>query len=286
VQSLLQLQVRDRKGPAVSIRSAASLIAGAVVVIAITSAPRAVATPPPPNVLVALGGGASAGRDSWATSTKPAVESLARRLDARWQRSLGRGLARIQNLARPDFAVADLQRQAKLAVALAPGGYVTVDPGLRDLCSGTSLASFRSALARGLRILSSRRPTITTTDSSPILLVSIEDLTREWSVIRSSPAGARMLKVGHHLACGLGYDVSPARLRQIRERTSAFNKVLAEVCFRHHVCLYDNGLRFRMTLKRSYFSRDSLGQLSARGERALAALEWTPAKALISVSIG
>jgi hypothetical protein len=247
-----------------------------VVVAAISIVRFAGATPPPPSSIVSLGGGESASRSSWSTSTIPQVSSF--RLRYSKSRPLRGVHVRAYSFATDAFSVADLVRQARAAVARAPGSYVTLELGVRDLCMGRPLQTFQVELDRGLRVLSKVGRT------AGVLVVSIEDLTREWRVLRADPAAARALRTGRRLDCNLGYRVPAARLAQIRARTMALNDILAEVCFRNHLCLFDNGTRFRLPLKASYFSAADPRRLSVAGQRVLAAAEWKPALLLISAA--
>jgi hypothetical protein len=110
---------------------------------------------------------------------------------------------------------------------------------------------------------------------NPILVMSIEDLAREWLVL------PRALRSGQSLACGLGSSATPARLARIRARTIALNDAIARVCFRNRDCLYDRGTRFRMPVEAGYFSPTALGGLSVAGQRAVTAAEWGPAQILL-----
>lgn len=255
------------------------LLAAVFATVAVSAVPAAIATPPPPDSFVAVGGGASAAADSWSTSSNPAVRSLYLRYRKEFHRWYSSPV-HAYSLATPDFSIADLAEQARLAEARAPGSHATVEVGVQDLCAGVPLEQFRAQLDRGLRVLSKPHP-----DSGHynggILLVSIEDLTQKWRALRADPAAAQALKAGRHLACGLGYDVAPARLAQIRARTIALNQILERVCFQNVRCLYDKGTRFHMPLKASYFSPPDYRRLSPAGQRAVAAAEWKPESLLL-----
>jgi hypothetical protein len=270
----------------------ALVVSGALVI------PSAFGTPGPPLSIAALGSADSAGactdpscadrpQNSWSTGTNLAVDSHRLRLkrlvggirDARFRQPI-----RAYTLATSRFkTVADLAAQARQLIRV-PARQVTIDVGVGDLCSGKPLRTFRHELAKALAIVS--RPSQIAIDGlgppvgRQILTVSIEDLARHWRVLRADPAGVRALKA-HNLDCGLGYDVSPARLAQIRQRTLALNDIIARLCFNTPGCLYDAGTRFRMPVNASYFSAADPRYLSIKGQRAVAAAEWKPALALI-----
>lgn len=271
-----------------------AIAAGAAAIVA-----PALGTPGPPLSMAALGGAASAGactdgscadrpQNSWSTGTNPSIDSHRLRLravastieDSRFRRPI-----RAFTFATRRFGgVADLDEQVRRAVT-RPWRYATVELGDGDLCGGTPVGEFRAELKRALFALS--RPSTMDVDGlgssgRGVLVLSIEDVTRHWAVLRADPVAARALKSGRRLGCGLGYDVKPSRLRQIRQRTVMLNEIIARVCFHTGGCLYDAGTRYRMPLKASYFSPTDPRYVSIEGQRALSAAEWKPARALIS----
>jgi len=60
-------------------------------------------------------------------------------------------------------------------------------------------------------------------------------------VLRADPTAAKALKGYGGLDCSLGYAATPKQLSQVRSRTLALNRILAEVCSEHPLCLYDGG---------------------------------------------
>jgi len=156
---------------------------------------------------------------------------------------------RVSNLASAEFSIAELTRQARQAVARDPSAWVTVDVGVHDLCARAPLATFSAQLDRGLTILWQLRPTTTTSDSNPIPLSSIEDLTRTWRVLHAGPSAGNALKSRQTLPCRLGYDVTRAQLAQLRGRVASLDAILSDMCFKHHYCVYDIGARSHMQLQ-------------------------------------
>jgi hypothetical protein len=215
--------------------------------------------------MASLGGADSAGPNSWSTGTEPAVSSHRMRLKQLT------GSLRVATFANDRFrTVADLQIQARKAT-VSSARYLTVDVGVGDLCAGTPHAVFRARLAKALTTLSRSR--VQEQGGSPnqrgILLVSIENLARHWRVLGGKS----------DLGCGL---VAGTAVAQIQKRTIALNDIMARVCYRTTGCLFDAGARYRMALRANYFLLFDPRRLSEDGERALAAVEWRPARTLLS----
>jgi hypothetical protein len=216
--------------------------------------------------MASLGGADSAGPNSWSTGTNPTVRSHRMRLKQMT------GSFRVATFASNRFrTVADLQTQVQQATASSVR-YFTVDVGLGDLCAGTPLETFRARLAKALTTLS-KSPVVQekgrASDQREILLVSIENLAQHWRVLGSKS----------DLGCRLGAGAAVAR---IQRRTVALNDIMARVCYRTTGCLFDAGARYGMPLRANYFSSVDPRRLSVKGERALAAIEWRPARTLLA----
>jgi lysophospholipase L1-like esterase len=248
--------------------------------IAASAATPATRNDGPPISIAAIGDSISIGActdstcgnrfdNSWSTGTNPVVDSHFLRLRAIWKSAPQRVHA-FNVASATSGTMADLETQARQAVA-HKAQYVTIELGENDLCGGTSLAAFRSSFERGLTVLSKLPPTRIPTK---ILVLSIENLTEHWRVLRADPTAAKALKGYGGLDCSLGYAATPKQLSQVRSRTLALNRILAEVCSEHPLCLYDGGTYFHLPLKARYFSPADYQHLSLAGQRALAAAEW------------
>jgi hypothetical protein len=216
--------------------------------------------------MASLGGADNVGPNSWSIGTNPTIRSHRTRLKQMT------GSLRVATFASNSFrTVADLQMQVQRATASSVR-YFTVDVGLGDLCAGTPIDTFRARLAKALTTLS-KSPVVQeigrASDQREILLVSIENLAQHWRVLGGKS----------DLGCGLGAGVAVA---QIQKRTIALNDIMARVCYRTTGCLFDAGARYRMPLRANYFSSVDPRRLSVEGERALAVVEWRPARTLLS----
>ncbi|MDP9303076.1 MAG: hypothetical protein M3O92_01045 [Actinomycetota bacterium] len=225
----------------------------------------ALGTPGLPLGIAALGGADSTGGNSWSTGTNRAVRSHLNRLQ---QMTGSVREVRASTFATSGFrTVADLAPQVRKTIA-SNLRYVTIDVGVGDVCSGTSPLTFRNRLVDALRSLS-RHSVVQQQNRSPdqreIFVVSIENLVGHWHALGGK----------NDLGCGLH---SSARRALIQRRTIAFNDILARVCYRTTECLFDAGARYSMRLHPSYFSARGL---TVAGERAVAAVEWKPAKVLL-----
>ncbi|SEF48540.1 Lysophospholipase L1 [Actinacidiphila yanglinensis] len=173
---------------------------------------------------------------SWATGGRQRVDSLSVRLSASgsW------------NLAQSGAHVADLPAQARAAAAHHPS-MVTVLIGANDACAAdtgtmTSVARFRASFDSTLSYLHRTLPT------TQVLVASIPDLRRLWSVGRTNPLGRQVWKLG---LCPTMLDDptsdSPAatqRRSAVRARVQAYNTVLGQVCATYQRCRYDDGAVF------------------------------------------
>ena len=201
--------------------------------------------------------------NSWSTGTNPAVASHLSRLQAIWKNKLHVRSFKFASSA--GATMADLASQAREASNVR-AQYVTIELGENDLCGTTTPAQFRTNLERGLAAL---------TNHPKILVLSIENEAAHWRTLRADPTAAKAFKNGSVLDCGLGYfTATPALLAKIHTRTIKLNEILAAVCSKHPLCLYDNGTYYRLPIKPDDFSPADYQHLSRTGQRALAAAEW------------
>ncbi|WUH18462.1 GDSL-type esterase/lipase family protein [Streptomyces sp. NBC_00448] len=173
---------------------------------------------------------------SWATGGRQQVDSVSTRL----------GAASSWNVARSGAHIADLPDQARAAAAHHPA-MVTVLIGANDACAAdtgtmTSVADFRASFDSTLSYLHRTLPT------TQVLVASIPDLQRLWSVGKANPLGREVWKLG---LCPTMLDDptsdSPAatqRRTAVRDRVQAYNTVLGQVCATYQRCRYDGGAVF------------------------------------------
>ncbi|UWE08608.1 SGNH/GDSL hydrolase family protein [Actinacidiphila bryophytorum] len=177
---------------------------------------------------------------SWATGTRTGVGSIAHRLTATGPAT------RSWNLAGTGARVADLQGQAEEAATHRPA-MVTVLIGANDACRSslgamTPVADFRSDFAATMAYLHKTLP------STQILVASIPDLQRLWSVGRSNVLGKQVWKLG---LCPTMLDdpdsqsaAAVNRRTAVRDRVVAYNTALSQVCGQYARCRYDGGAVF------------------------------------------
>ena len=175
---------------------------------------------------------------SWATGTKSSVNSLSSRLAAgtsSW------------NLARSGARVADLPAQARAAAAHRPA-MVTVLIGANDACAAstdrmTAVADFRTAFNGTLAYLHRVLP------ATQVLVASIPDLERLWSVGHSNVIGREVWRLGLCPTMLKDPDAQTAaaksRRTEVRNRVIAYNTALAQVCQHYDRCRFDGGAVFR-----------------------------------------
>jgi lysophospholipase L1-like esterase len=177
---------------------------------------------------------------SWATGTRTKVDSVAQRLLATAPAT------RSWNVAHSGAKVADLPEQARAAAAYRPA-MVTVLIGGNDACTATTdtmttVADFRDAFSGALSYLHRVLP------QTQILVASIPDLKRLWSVGRQNPLGKQVWKLGLCPSMLRDADSHSAAAEQrrdtVRNRVIAYNAVLGQVCGQYARCRYDDGAVF------------------------------------------
>lgn len=239
-----------------------------------------------PSTVAALGDSITRGFDacdplsdcpavSWATGSRTKVDSLSQRLAATVPAT------RSWNLAESGARVADLPDQAREAAAHKPA-MVTVLIGANDACAAnadamTSVDAFRSDFGRAMSYLHRVLP------GSQILVASIPDLERLWSVGVQNPLGKQIWKLGLCPSMLRDADSHSAAARsrrtEVRDRVVAYNSVLGQVCRRYERCRYDGGAVFDYRFGSGELSRWDWFHPNERGQaqlaRILAAVAFT-----------
>lgn len=199
---------------------------------------------------------------SWATGSRQKVDSVSERL----------GTSGSWNLAQSGAHVADLPAQARAAAAHRPA-MVTVLIGANDACapdvgSMTPVADFRASFAGALAYLHRALP------ATQVLVASVPDLQRLWSVGRSNLLGREVWKLG---LCPTMLDdptsddaAARARRTAVRDREVAYNSVLGQVCGQYVRCRYDGGAVFRYPFGTGDLSTWDWFHPNERGQSALA----------------
>lgn len=205
---------------------------------------------------------------SWATGSRTGVDSISRRLTA------AAPATRSWNLASSGARVADLKEQAQAATAYRPA-MVTVLIGANDACTSrpgtmTPVADFRTDFGATLAYLHKTLP------NTQILVASIPDLERLWSVGRSNVLGKQVWKLG--LCPSMLGDAdsqsaaAKARRAAVRDRVVAYNGVLGQVCGRYARCRYDGGAVFGYRFGTDELSTWDWFHPNEKGQQELAAL--------------
>jgi lysophospholipase L1-like esterase len=203
---------------------------------------------------------------SWATGTRDSVGSVASRV------SKGAGW----NLARTGARVRDLPAQAREAAAHKPA-MVTILIGANDVCrrttaAMTSVADFRADFAETLRYLHRTLP------ATQVLVASVPDLRRLWSVGRDNALAQQLWKLG---LCPTMLDdptsdapAARARRTAVRDRVVAYNAAMGAVCAQYVRCRYDGGAVFRYAFGADQLSTWDWFHPNPAGQHELATLLW------------
>jgi lysophospholipase L1-like esterase len=203
---------------------------------------------------------------SWATGSVTKIGSLSQRLTATTPAT------RSWNLAESGARVADLAEQARAAVAHRPA-MVTVLIGANDACAPTPgdmtpVAVFRARFSRVVSYLHRVLP------GTQILVASIPDLRRLWSVGASNPLGKQVWKLG--LCPSMLGDAdshtaaAAARRTAVRDRVVAYNSALGQVCAAYPRCRYDGGAVFGYRFSTDELSKWDWFHPNERGQAQLA----------------
>ncbi|MBQ0896619.1 SGNH/GDSL hydrolase family protein [Micromonospora sp. U56] len=188
-------------------------------------------------------------RNSWSTGDGIRVESHYRRLLEANPDIRGRA----HNHAVPGARAEALAGQAQAAVR-DKADYVTVLIGANDACRDdidtmTPVATFRTQVDRGLRVLRKGRP------KARVLVVSIPDLYRLWEVGHTDSRATRIWRAG--ICPSLLADPTStaptdrARRARFRDRIDDYNAQLKAACRAYGTrCRHDGGAvhRVRFTL--------------------------------------
>ncbi|NUS15138.1 MAG: SGNH/GDSL hydrolase family protein [Streptomyces sp.] len=202
---------------------------------------------------------------SWATGSRGSVGSVADRVA---------GAGASWNLAETGARAADLPGQARAAAAHRPA-MVTILIGANDACTSgpdtmTPVADYRADVARTLAYLHRTLP------STQVLVASIPDLRRLWSVGRGNVLGKQVWKLGlcPSMLGDPDSDSASANARRtaVRDRVVAYNAALASVCGQYARCRYDGGAVFRYPFGTDELSTWDWFHPNPKGQHELAAL--------------
>ena len=253
-----------------------------LVIAAAVLAPSASASPPLPTSMAALGDSITRATDvccwygdhpaqSWSTGRGilDGIRSHYERIRAVQPEISGRN----HNDARAGAKMRDAPGQAQSAVAQG-ARYVTILMGANDACTGsistmTPVADFRAQFTATMNVLANGLPA-----GSHVFVSSIPNVYQLWALFRNDPAAQLVWAVAGICQSML----SPANSEQDRQavlaREQAFNQVLAEVCGRYAMCLFDGGAVFGYSFASGQVSRLDYFHPSRSGQAALASITW------------
>jgi len=208
----------------------------------------------PPRVMAALGDSITRGyntsgpgcptgpgldcpKNSWATGTNPAVDSVRERLDAISPQPLT-----AYNDAVSGARAVNLLSQAQTASGQDPD-FVLIEIGANDACASppTPTATFRGQVREALATLVAGNKNVY------IQLMSIPDINQLRTIFTQPPDPNALLRWEKFSVCqGLLADplstapADEARREAFREQVMAYNAALAEVCAEFKRCIWDN----------------------------------------------
>lgn len=239
-------------------------------------APATATTPPRPRSMAALGDSITRGFDScsplqdcpeksWATGTSADVNSHAKRL--------GLPADAVFNNAETGARMSDLAGQAREAVR-ERADYVTILMGANDACRRTeaemtSPGTFESQFRDALHVLREGLP------HTRVLVVSVPDLGRMWETGHDEMLARTVWSVANVCQSILEdpQSAKPAALdrrQRVRDRVTAYNAKLREVCSTWSNCRYDGGVVNTQRFGKNDVSHWDWFHPSVAGQRTLA----------------
>jgi lysophospholipase L1-like esterase len=205
---------------------------------------------------------------SWATGSSTSVDSVASRLLA--------NPADSWNLAESGARMSGLTAQVEQAVAKQPE-QVTILMGANDACrqsvaAMTPVTDYRREFEDAMAVLHRRLP------KAQVLVASVPDLKRLWSVGRENPLGREVWKLGicqSMLADPVSASAAAdARRNAVRDQVVAYNAVLKDVCGQYAKCRYDSGAVFDYSFTMGELSPWDWFHPSAQGQAQLARIVY------------
>ena len=152
---------------------------------------------------------------------------------------------------------------------------VTVLIGANDACTAdvgamTPVADFRATFQDTLAYLHRTLP------NTQVMVASIPDLERLWSVGRSNKLGSEVWKLGlcPTMLADANSDSASAQARrtEVRDRVIAYNSALGQACGQYARCRYDGGAVFGYRFSTGQLSTWDWFHPNEKGQEQLAAL--------------
>jgi len=265
-------------------RSLAVFVTVALFLIGATATPVA-AHEAPPQSMASLGDSITRGFNacgfyldctsrSFSTGSSSSVDSHYRRL-LHVAPEIGKNN---YNLARSGATVADLPRQAELAVAHEVE-YVTILIGANDACASdeagmTPVVQFRAHLDEALAVLRDGLP------QARVLVLSIPDLKRLWQVGRGNLLARvawSLLNICQSMLAAPTSDdpAHEARRDRVRQRVIDYNTELEAACAAYGPrCRFDGNAVFDFPFTLSHISGWDYFHPNTNGQKALAEVSY------------
>jgi len=176
------------------------------------------------------------------------------------------------NDAASGATAAGLPAQAARAVARR-ADYVTILIGANDLCAPsasamTPAADFAAQVDTALDVLHRGLP------KARVLVASIPDLYRLWSVLHTNPQAARVWSARRICPSMLSAAAMESGRREVVARELAYNRILARSCGNYPNCRWDRGSVYRYRFSAGQISTVDYFHPGPGGQAALAELTW------------
>lgn len=258
----------------VSVLSVMFLIAG--------STPAVAATPRLPDSMAAIGDSITRAtnsccwygdrpQNSWSTgdASWDGVLSHYERIRARKPDIAGNQYNDAVSGARMAHAPAQAERAVQQRAR-----YVTILMGANDVCTSstatmTPVDTYRSQLRQTLATLRSGLPA-----RSRIFVASVPDVYRLWKLYHSDPVAQWVWSTFGVCQSLLSTANTDADRQLVRDRTAAFNAVLAQECAQYANCRFDGYAVFSYRFAAAHVSKLDYFHPSLSGQAVLAEVTW------------
>jgi lysophospholipase L1-like esterase len=167
----------------------------------------------------------------------------------------------------------DAEGQAQAAVTQG-ARYVTILMGANDLCTSstgtmTSVSNFQAQFVAAMNVLATGLPA-----KSHVFVSSIPDVYQLWLLFHNNLAAELVWSAAGICQSLLSPYNTDVDRQAVRDRESAFNQVLANVCSQYTFCRFDNDATYDYKFSASDVSTLDYFHPSLSGQSKLASLTW------------
>jgi lysophospholipase L1-like esterase len=167
----------------------------------------------------------------------------------------------------------DAAGQAQAAVSQG-ARYVTILMGGNDLCTSstasmTSVADFQMQFTAALNELATGLPA-----NSHVFVSSIPNVYQLWQLLHTNLAAELVWSAAGICQSLLSPFNTDSDRQAVRDRESAFNQVLANVCSHYPFCRFDGNATFNYTFSAGDISALDYFHPSLSGQAKLASITW------------